>query len=204
LFQVKERWLNGTLILLLVTNTLLVLQLEFPGPDGVYMASFVVVTIYISFALEEITKRFFQKPIYALVLLAIPALYLTTNYNRVDQSQHTLHAEIVEKILVELDDGALIIADEYEYATYFWYYLIGEGQSQRNIYALPDFDTNAQEIGRYLREEEGMHIWQQRLTVPPGFPVYTLWKIAPKLESMGFQVQETGLKYLYVVKLPEG
>jgi len=203
-FLVKYRWLNVTLLLLLVANTLLVLQLEFPGPDGVYMPSFLVVAIYIGFALGEIDRRYFHKIGYALVLLAVPALFLTINYRQVDQSQHTLHAEIVEKILVELDDGALIIADEYEYATYLWYYLIGEGQSQRNIYALPDFDTNAKEIHSYLTGEEGMYIWQQRLTVRPGLPVYTLWKIAPDLEDMGFQVQETGLKYLYEVRLPEG
>jgi len=203
-FLVKERWLNVTLVLLLVANTLLVLQLEFPGPDGVYMPSFLVVAIYIGFALGEIARRFLRKPGYALVLLTVPALFLVINYRHVDQSQHTLHAEIVEKILAELDDGALIIADEYEYATYLWYYLIGEGQSQRNIYALPDFDTNAKEIHSYLTGEEGMYIWQQRLTVPSGLPVYTLWKIAPDLEDMGFQVQETELKYLYEVRLPEG
>ncbi len=200
---VKERWLNAALLLLLVTNTLLVLQLEFPGPDGVYMPSFLVVAIYTGFALEEIARRFLRKPGYTLVLMALPVLFLAINYRRVDQSQHTLHAEIIEKILAEIDDGALIIADEYEYATYLWYYLIGEGQSQRNIYALPDFDTDAKEIGMYLTGEEGMHIWQQRITVPPGLPVYTLWKIAPELENMGFQVDEMGLKYLYKVRLSE-
>ena len=200
---VKERWLNVALLLLLVTNTLLVLQLEFPGPDGVYMPSFLVVAIYTSFALEEIARRLLGKPGFTLVLLAIPALILAINYQRVDQSQHTLHAEIVEKVMAELNHGALILADEYEYATYFWYYLIGEGQGARDIYALPHYDADADQIQRYLEGQEGIYIWEQRLTVPPGLPVYTLWKIAPELEQMGFQVDETGLKYLYKVRLPE-
>ena len=202
-FLVKNRQLNIFLLLLLATNTLLVLQLEFPGPDGVYLPSFLVVVIYIGFALDYAARRFLPRPAYALVLLAIPLVFLLINYRQVDQSQHTLHALITEKILNQIGSNALIVADEYEYATYFWYYLIGEGMEARNIYALPDFDTDPDEIRKYLLGEQGMLIWQQRLTVPTGLPVYTLWKIAPELEAAGFQVTPTKLKYLYEVRLPQ-
>jgi hypothetical protein len=202
-FLVKDFQPNIALILLLVINTILVLQIDNPEVDGVYMPGFLIVTIYIGFALNKIGEWIARRPSVALVLLVIPAIWFYQNYHEVDQSQHNLHALIVERILNEINSDGLIIADDYAYATYLWYYLLGQEMSSRNIYAIPDFDASPEEIEKYLTGEDGMYIWQQRLTVPPGLPVYTLWKVAPELEMDGFRIEETGNQYLYKVTLPD-
>lgn len=202
-FLVKDFQLNIALMLLLVINTFLVVQIENPEVDGVYLPGFLVVSIYVGFALNQIAVWLSRKSIFTLILFVIPVVWFYQNYHEVDQSQHNLHALIVERILNEVNRNGLIIADDYAYATYLWYYLLGQGLSSRNIYAIPDFDVRPEEIQKYLAGEEGMYIWQQRLTVPPGLPVYTLWKVAPDLEMDGFRVEETGIQYLYRVNLPD-
>jgi hypothetical protein len=203
IYSLKDIQLNIFFLLLLAINTILVLQLDFPEVDGVYLPAFLVVTIYIGIALNKIGEWITRRPTFALVLLVIPAVLFYRNFHRVDQSQHILHEQIVERILNEIDRDGLIIADDYAYAAYLWYYLLGLDMSSRNIFAIPDFDADPEEIRKYLTGEEGMYIWQQRLTVPTGLPVYTLWKVAPEMEADGFEIEETGIQYLYKVTLPD-
>lgn len=202
IFQSKDRRLNTFLLLLLATNLLLVIQLDIPEADGMYLPAFLVLAIFLGYALEWIADRLHAKPMLAWGLVMIPAIIFWCNYSKVDQSQHTLHALITEKILSTVDRDAVIIADNYEYAQYLWYYLLGEDKQQQSIFALPDYAVTPAQIAQYLEGEQSLYIHQQRRFVPLGLRAYVMSNIADKFMNSNLAFSETESKYLLELRLP--
>jgi hypothetical protein len=207
IFLLKDRQVNIFLLSYLVINTLFVLQFEIREADAFFSPGFLVLAIYIGFAINRLLGLALRSPRTAWLALFIPLLLVVVNYRKVDQSKHTRHAERVEEILRIVDRDAVIITDEYDYSSYFWYYLIGEGYSKKEIYAIPMYGvergaTNAEEIRAYLAGEKQIYSFPQRLFIPPGKRVYVLWRVADELRKAGLQVTETKSKYVYEVSLP--
>ena len=207
IFLLKDRQINIFLLSFLVINTLFVLQFEIREADAFFSPGFLVIMIYVGFAINGLLERVLRSPKTAWLALFIPLLLLVVNYRKVDQSQRTRHAGRVEEILRVVDRDAIIITDEYDYSTYFWYYLIGEGYGKKEIYAIPLYGvqrgaTNADEIRAYLSGEKPIYSFAQRLSIPTGKRVYVLWRVADELRDAGLQVTETKSKYIFEVSLP--
>ena len=202
-FLVRDRQVNIFLFSYLVINSLFVLQFEIREVDAFFSPSFLVVAIYIGFAINQTADLFSRSLSHAWVFVFIPAFLVGITYRDVDQSQHVQHAERVESILNSVQRDALIITDEYDYSTYFWYYLIGEGYGKNNVYAVPLVaGTNPDEIKRYLEGESSIYSSPQRLYIPQGLRVYVLWRVANLLEQDGLQILETDDRYIREVRLP--
>lgn len=202
IFQTRDRRLNIFLLLLLATNLFIVIQLDIPEADGMYLPAFLALAIFIGFALAWVLDRLQKNPGLAWFFVLIPVFFLWFNYPKVDQSQHTLHARITEKILSTADSNAVIIADDYEYAQYLWYYLLGEDKQMRNIFALPDYAVTSEQISEYLAGNPSLYIHQQRRTVPPGMRLYVMASVAPKFRESSLILKATDSKYLLEAKLP--
>lgn len=193
-------------------NTLFALQFDLHEWYVYFLPTYLILAIYVGRGLNDLTGRALAwRPGWpahrleaglAVMGLLVPALLLSWNYRAVDQSQHTLHARIVEKILHTVPRDAILIADDYDYACYFWYYLLGEGYERSGLYSLPVAFTGGKGIAAYLAEGQPMSIPPLRLETPPGLPVYALWTLADRLGAAGLQVEPTETKYLYRVKLP--
>jgi hypothetical protein len=125
------------------------------------------------------------------------------NYQQMDQSERVLHARIVEKVLSTVEKDAVIVVDEYDYACFFWYYLIGEGYESRGLYALPLYFTGEEGLKAYLRDGAPISLYPQRKTIPPGVPVYAQWTLVDQLEEAGFELEPSGTKYVFRVKLKD-
>lgn len=208
IFLVKDRRLNLFLASYLVINTLFVLQFEIREADAFYLPAFLVVAIYLGFAVDRALELIGRTPRTAWAALLIPAVLVGVNYRKVDQSNHTHHAKIVEEVLSTVKGEAVVITDEYDYSCYFWYYLIGEGVGQKEIYAIPLHGVLQgaiipAEIRSYLSGETPLNSFPQRLSIAPGKSVYVLWRAAGELRAAGLQVDETKSRYVYRVTLPE-
>lgn len=204
IFSLKDRSLNVFLLLYLVVNTLLVLQLDFSEAEGLYLPGFLVVAVYIGLFFEALAARFLRDARLSWLLLLIPAVLLLINYRQVDQSGRIQHALRVEKMVSEMDSQALVIADDYEYAAYFWYYLIGEGKEERQLYALPDYAISPDTVIDYLAGKGPIELKVQQKNLPPGLAVYVMAPIASKLDVPGLSLEPTGSKYLYRIRLSGG
>jgi hypothetical protein len=207
IFLLKDRQVNIFLLSYLLINTLFVLQFEIREADAFFSPGFLVMAIYVGLAINRVLELVLRSPRTAWLALVIPLLLVVVNYRKVDQSQHTRHAKRVEEILRIVDRDAIIITDEYDYSSYLWYYLIGEGYGNKEIFAIPMYGvgkgaTNAEEIREYLSGEKPIYSYPQRLSIPPGKRVYVLWRVADELRNAGLQVTETRSKYVYEVSLP--
>jgi hypothetical protein len=203
IFLLKDRQVNIFLFSYLVINTLFVLQFEIREADAFFLPGFMVLAIYVGFAVNWLLEKVIHTPRTAWTALLIPVLLVGLNYRKVDQSQHTRHAARVEEVLRTVQRDAVIITDEYDYACYFWYYLIGAGYGKDGLYALPFYGgTNVDQIKAYLSDKDTFYIGTQRLYVPKGLRVYVLWRVADELRNAGLQVTETRSKYVYEVSLP--
>jgi hypothetical protein len=136
-------------------------------------------------------------------LIIIPIFFLIGNYHTVDLSTRRIHAQIVEKVLTTLEQNAVIIVDEYDYSCYFWYYLIGENYQRKGLYALPISYPGKEGILAYLKEEKPFYFRPQKKYIPLGIPVYALWTTVDKIRSAGLVLEDTSIKYIYRVRLPD-
>jgi hypothetical protein len=191
----------------LVVNTLFVLQFEIREADAFFLPGFLVLAIYVGFAINRVLELLQRNPGTVWVAFLLPVLLVGVNYRKVDQSQHTRHARRVEEVLRIVKSDAVIITDEYDYSCYFWYYMFGEGYDKKGIYALPLYGisrgtTNAEEIRAYLSGEKPLYSLPQRKYIPSGKRVYVLWRVAEELREAGLQVTETKSRYVYEVSLP--
>ena len=202
-FLVKDRQVNVFLLSYLVINTFFVLQFEMREADAFFLPSFLILAIYVGFAIDRVLELLLRSRRTAWAALIIPVLLVGVNYRKVDQSQHIRHAMRVEEVLRTVKHDAVIITDEYDYTTYFWYYLIGEGYEKDRLYALPLLGgTSSEQIKAYLSGEDTFYIGTQRLYVPQGLRVYAWWRIVDELKAAGLQVNETKSRYVYEVTLP--
>jgi hypothetical protein len=169
---------------------------------GIYLPAFMVAAIYLGSALEWIARRFFRRAYISWVFLILPIFMFSMNFARVDQSKHVLHAQVVEGILKKADHDALIIADNYEYASYIYYYLFAEGHGKRNLYTIADFNIKPEQVLAYLKGEKSIEIYQQRLTLPYGLRVYVMKVPAARFDIPGLTLQEV-VKNLYQISTTE-
>lgn len=191
-------------ILIGLLSTFVVAMMRYAREYEVYFLPFYVFfIILIGYGLDWLTNRLrLQK---GLVLLAfiIPILLIGLNYSRVDHHNRTLWARITEKVLNTVKEDAVILAPNYDNATFFWYYLIGEGYESKNIFAMQVDYQNLDAIKDYLKGKESLYIHVQRKAVPPGLKVFVMEETARELEKIGLVIRNTNTKYIYEVHLQE-
>jgi hypothetical protein len=200
--QIKDRTIRAFVGIFLL-STLLVAFLRFAREyENYFLPVYLAFTICIGFGLEWAARLLSRRSGLVYSLLLIPVLFAWGNYARVDHSQRTLHARIVEKVLRVVDSDALILAPNYDYATFYWYYLIGEGYGERNLYSTQVDYGNLDAVRAYLAGEQRIYIPTQRLSVPFGLRVYVMDETAAELAKIGLEVRPTDTRYIYRAALP--
>lgn len=90
----------------------------------------------------------------AVGLAALVAVVGVADYNRSGQRGTTADAERIERALATVDDGSVLLTDNYHDSEYFWYYLLGEGQEDERDLAMAHMVTPAQ-VEAYLARGTG-------------------------------------------------
>ena len=75
-----------------------------------------------------------------------------------------------EELLKFIGRRAVIITSNYNWSQYLWYYLIGEGWQERDLFVMHHIDARA--VKAYLQGEKPIHLPEQRRDVPLGLAVY--------------------------------
>jgi hypothetical protein len=202
-FQIKRRTIRF-FVSIIFLFTLTVAFVRYAREYEVYfLPVYLSFTICISYGLEWVTDKWLTKDGLLAFLLVIPLLFMWVNYAKVDHSDRTLYARIVEKVLNEVESNALIVAPNYDYAEFYWYYLIGEGFSAQNIYCMQVNYKDLDAIRAYLNEERSITKPDLRTEVPFGLRVYVMEETAKELKKSGLIVRSTGSRYVYQVLLPD-
>jgi hypothetical protein len=199
----KDRTTNVFLGLCILGETLFSLNVNGRETWAFFIPVYIVLAIYLGIGIEDIFSRIHKYPKLVMASLFLPVFFLGLNYQRMDQSQHVLHARMVEKVLATIPHDSVIIVDEYDSACFFWYYLIGEDFERNAVYAFPYYFTGTAGIKDYLLGKQPFVIYPERKTIQPGFQVYAYWTIADYLRKAGFELQNTENKYVFLLKLPE-
>ncbi len=159
--------------------------------------------LYLGLGAEDLSRRFLKSRKLSFIWIVVPMFFLILNYSTVDRSNRVLHARIVERVLSYVERDAVIVVDDYDYGTYFWYYLLGEDYGKKNLFAFPVYFAGPEGIKAYLRNEADFKVYPTREPIPIGYPVYALWVVGDEMREEGFVLKETGIKYIYKVELPE-
>jgi hypothetical protein len=199
----KDRTTNVFLGLCILGETLFSLNVNGRETWAFFIPVYIVLAIYLGLGIEDIFNRFRKYPRLVLASLVLPIFFLGLNFQRMDQSQHVLHARMVEKVLATIPHDSVIIVDEYDSACFFWYYLIGQDFERNSVYAFPYYFAGTDGIKDYLLGKQPFVIYPERKTIQPGLQVYAYWTIADYLKKAGFELQSTGNKYVFLLKLPE-
>ena len=98
---------------------------------------------------------------------------LILNYPAVDQSNNHADADRTLAVLNTVKNDAIIIAPNYDYIEYFYYYLAGEGiENQRDIFLQYQFDVEA--IKDYLYRDIPFYIPHQKKNMPLHLVLYVM------------------------------
>jgi hypothetical protein len=201
--KLKGRTTNYFLIICIIGETLFSLNVNGRETWAFFIPVYIVLAIYLGIGIEDIFSRITRFPRMAMVGLVFPLFFLGLNYQRLDQSNHVLHARIVEKVLATVPHDSVIIVDEYDSACFFWYYLIGEDYERNAVFAFPYYFAGTEGIKSYLLGKQPFIILPERKTIQTGYQVYAYWSIADFLRDAGFELQKTENKYVFLLKLPE-
>jgi len=107
-------------------------------------------------------------------LLLIPAFFWVVNFPKTDQHANTTAAKNVEAVLKSVRHDALIICPSYDYAEFFYYYLLGNGTQADSIYVLYDVarTISYSSVRAYLAEGKPLTLPMQRIVAPQRLAVY--------------------------------
>jgi len=200
---VKNRVVNTFLIFCFVGSSVFSLTLGVVREHSAFfLPVFLVIAIYLGLGLKHINHRILKNRKLTYLLYVIPVFFLLINYSSVDLSKTTIHARIVEKVLNTIKQDGVIIVDEYDYACYFWYYLIGEDYQEKGLYSFPISYSGTDGIRAYLLGEKPFYFNPQKKYVPLGLPVYALWTVADKIDNAGMILERTESKYIYRIRFP--
>lgn len=202
-FQIKDLILRRFFTLFLFVSLTVPLLIYAREYDAYFLSAYLVLFIFIGVGLEHIAQKLKKNWQTAIVLLLIPAFFLWMNYEKVDHSEKTLHARITERILKEIGRDGVVFTHEYDYTTFFWYYLLGEGYDERNIYAFRLTPDRLDEVKPYLEGKETIYLPVQRMYLPKGLRVYVMEENAKRLAKLGLAINPTSTRYIYEVRLPD-
>jgi hypothetical protein len=202
-FQIEDRTTTRFFFICLLISLAVPLLIYAREYDAYFLSAYLVLFIFIGVGLDHIAHKIFKNWQTAFVLVLIPGFFLWMNYGKVDQSEKTLHARITERILREVGSDAVIITHEYDYTTFFWYYLLGEGYDSRNLYAFQLTPDRLEEVQLYLEGNETIYLPVQRMFLPEDLRVYVMEENARRLAELGLAINETTTKYIFEVTLPE-
>ena len=203
-FKIKDRIEKTFLAICLIGSSLFSLTLGVVREHSAFfLPVFLVMVIYLGVGLDYLSKRFLKQRKLSALLIIVPVFFFLTNYSNVDLSEKKIHSEIVEKVLNTIRHDGVVVVDEYDYACYFWYYLIGENYQKNGLYSFPISYAGIDGIRAYLQGEKPFYFMPQRKFVPLGLPVYVLWTLKDKISNSGMILESTGIKYIYRVRLPE-
>jgi hypothetical protein len=201
--KIKDRTINIFLSICIIGETLFSLNINGRETWAFFIPVYIILAIYLGVGIEDILSRLTKYPRLAMCGLVLPLFFLGLNYQRMDQSNHVLHARMVEKVLATIPHDSVIIVDEYDSACFFWYYLIGEDYERNAVYAFPYYFAGTEGIKSYLLGKQPFILYPERKTIQPGYQVYAYWTIADYMRNAGFELQKTGNKYVFLLRLPD-
>lgn len=172
-----------------------------------FLSCYLLATVWLAAGVTAIGERLRGRVRHASAgaLLLLPLLFGAVNHPLADQRSNDGRALWAQDVLAQVPDGAVIYPGRYDYSQYLWYYTIGQGVGrQRDVYVV-SYKTPITGLLDYLAGDP-LHIPEQRLTVPPGRPVFTLVESdAAYLHNAGFIVTpiDRPAHTLYRIRDPE-
>lgn len=201
--NLRDRRINGFLLLIFLGNTLYAVNYDIYDVFVYFMPSYLIVAVYIGLGLEVLRRRWPGRARWlgAVLLALIPLLLFAINLNAVNQRKEITDAARVERVLQQIGSEAVLIAPDYHYAEYFWYYLLGQERGQRPIYVLHRFSPEA--VRAYLQGSQSFNLPNPlQGEVPFGLPMYGMSADQRSLLEQDNLSTEDATSDLYVIHLP--
>ena len=191
--RIQDRAIAGALLIYLAFNTLWALNYNIHDIRVYFIPSYLVIVIFAAIGLDDLATRLraWKGRWWPAVLLVLPALFLLLNWQGVDKSDHRETDRSVQAILEQIGRRAVIISPNYSWSEYFWYYLIGEGHGQRDLFVMHHFSADT--VAAYLEDDRLFALPEQRRRIPAGLAVYCLDpRQAGELQGLGLRLQDVG------------
>jgi hypothetical protein len=167
-----ERKLEWLFVIYFLSNSLWALNYNVIDVFVFFIPSFMVLTVFAAVGLDCFAKWRPCRRVHAHILLSlcIPMSLLLINWRKVDQSDNVSAKRAIESILRAVDSRAILVSPGYHWSEYFWYYLIGEGLGDRDVFVMHHFSPA--DIKAYLEDQVSFRLPEQRREVPLGLDVY--------------------------------
>lgn len=121
-------------------------------------------------------------------LLAVPIVFGIVNLDDADMSDHGVAAS-TSAVLETVPDGSVVFTDSYSMSAFLWYELHAGQAAGRPVY-VASYRVDPETVHAYLTGDEPLELYEQRLVLAPGMPVYVMGADeAADLEYLGHDVQ---------------
>jgi hypothetical protein len=187
-YGIRNRSLSIFLVLAFVGNLIFALNYNIPDINVFFIPGYFVLFIFGAFGLRFVLNSLLsvRRTGTVLVLSILPIVFLTQNFQQVDQSRNIDEAKEAADVFKLLDDQAVIIST-YKHSQYLWYYFLQENPQKKRIYPIRIIDPIA--IRDYLDKKSPLYLKEMRKVVPYGLPVYcTTWVQRKTLMQQGFEL----------------
>ncbi|HCA79128.1 MAG TPA: hypothetical protein DEP53_05270 [Bacteroidetes bacterium] len=183
-FVLEQRTIRN--FLLLAALGTFVFDLIYVVPDiFIYMLPvYVVIAIGLGLGLEWLAAHW--SPRYrmtlSIVIALIPAVFITLNLPRADQSKSGEAGKLVEESLRTVGKNSLIICPNYDYAGYFWYYVFAEKNTSDSLFVLYSHEGELpiRDLELYLDRKGTVGLPLQRRNLPDGLAVFYCTAYQPR------------------------
>jgi hypothetical protein len=176
LLVLKDRRLIIALLLGWFCSTTFALNYGIPDVFIYFLPGYLVLAIYAGCGLNSLILQLRGRATYAgrAALILVPMAFWLLNFGRADQHANTAAAKNVVTVLNTVRRDALIIIPSYDYAEFFYYYLLAGGKQRDSIYVLYDIARMIpySSVRSYLAEGRPLVLPLQRILAPKGLTVY--------------------------------
>ena len=186
----EKRGIRNFLLLCAFGNIFFSINYDIQDIFVYFIPSYLIITIFLAQGLQWLWIKLSSEVrwLNKAFLLLIPIALLISNYHLVDQSSNHEDADRTLAVLHAVGKDAIIIAPNYDYIEYFWYYLAGQGiQNERNIYL--QYHFNVDQIKNYIYQDVPFYIPFQKKNMPIDLAVYVMSSQQRKtLEDQGLSL----------------
>jgi hypothetical protein len=150
------------LLSLAVFTSIYVMNFDVPDVIVFFLPLFLAAAVFLGLALEAAVAGALRRwpddhrvpQGVAVGLVALVAVVALVDYQRASQRGTVRDAHRIERALATVDDGSVLITDDYHDSEFFWYYLLGEDLGDEHDLALAHLVKPAQ-VEQYFTRRTG-------------------------------------------------
>ena len=193
------------LILIFLGNLFYALNYDIPDIWVYLIPNYFIIFVYVGIGFEKLFLLFRQqKKILCGLSMALFTICLWHGYCFIQKEVYanptTQDAKQIKDVLSSVKGNAIILTDQYHKFYFLNYYLIGEQDSKKNIYA-PMHHLNIELIKKYVIFNEPFYLENQRCFVPTGLEVYCIDKnLKKQLQSYHLSIIKLGNNFYKILR----